>query len=164
MIVVSACLLGRNCKYNGGNSRSQNVIDFLEGQDYVEVCPELMGGLEAPRPPAELLEGRVVDREGKDVSVEFRRGAEAALEAALSAAEEKNQVPELAILKARSPSCGCREIYDGTFRGTLTAGNGMFAALLLERGIPVISEEEVLEELTEEFDEEPAEDFTEDDE
>lgn len=164
MIVVSACLLGRNCKYNGGNSRSQNVIGFLEGQDYVEVCPELMGGLEAPRPPAELMEGRVVDREGKDVSVEFRRGAEAALEAALSAAEEKNQAPELAILKARSPSCGCREIYDGTFSGTLTAGNGVFASLLLERGIPVISEEEVLEELTEEFDEEPAEDFTEDDE
>ena len=149
MIVVSACLLGHNCRYDGGNSRRQNVIDFLEGQDYAAVCPETLGGLDVPRPPAELMEGRVVDREGKDVSAEFRRGAEAALENALAAAGEKGQDLELAILKARSPSCGCREIYDGTFSGTRTAGNGVFASLLTERGIPVISEEEVLEELTE---------------
>ena len=101
-IAVSACLLGRNCKYNGGNNRSQAVLDFLEGHVVIPVCPEVTGGLPVPRVPVELQNGRAVNKNGEDVTAYFRRGVEQTM-ARLSGEEI-----DLAILQPRSPSCGCR--------------------------------------------------------
>jgi len=137
MIFVSACLLGENCKYNGGNNRSENVISFLADKTYLAVCPERAGGLSTPRPPAEIVGGRVMDREGKDVTKEFLQGAEDTLALA------KVHCPELCILKANSPSCGCGEIYDGTFSRKKVKGNGKTVELLLKNGFSVISENQI---------------------
>ena len=137
MIFVSACLLGENCKYSGGNNRNEAVISFLEEKEFVAVCPERAGGLPAPRPPAEIRDGRVVDKEGKDVTAEFLLGAEKTLALA------KKYHPELCILKANSPSCGCGEIYDGTFSGRKISGNGKTTELLLKNGFSVITEKQI---------------------
>jgi len=131
-ILVSACLLGENCKYNGGNNRCQKVIDFVRGHRVTAVCPEQLGGLPTPRVPAEICGGRVMTREGRDVDNEFRKGAEAALQIARG-----NDV-ELAILQPRSPSCGCREVYDGSFTRTLVPGMGVFARFLADSGIRAV--------------------------
>lgn len=139
MYIVSACLLGANCKYNGGNNDNEAVKNFCDGHRILAVCPETEGGLESPRPPAEQQGERVVNCEGKDVTEEFRRGAEICLKKVLDSGEE----PELAILKANSPSCGSCTVYDGTFTHTLTEGDGVFARLLKERNIKVITEKEL---------------------
>lgn len=138
MYVVSACLLGDNCKYNGGNNDSQKVRAFLEGKHYLALCPEILGGLPVPRPPAELRESRVFNREGLDVTEQFQAGAVEALSLARKEAERLGEPVEGAILQARSPSCGVRMIYDGSFSGKLISGNGITAALFLEEGIPVV--------------------------
>ena len=140
MYIVSACLLGENCKYNGGNSRSQAVIEYLKGKDFIAVCPEEMGGFVTPRPPCEIWEGRVINKENKDVTQGFSRGAEAALEEARRRSSDGKIT--MAILKEQSPSCGSKRIYDGSFSGRKIKGQGWFTALLRENGIPVISEEE----------------------
>ncbi len=127
MYIVSGCLLGHNCKYNGGNNRNEDVIDFCRGHSYCVVCPETEGGLPMPRPPAEYADGRVIDKEGRDVTKAFERGAEISLERAIREAEKLGEPIDGAILKANSPSCGSGQIYDGTFTGTLTAGYGCFA-------------------------------------
>ena len=137
MIFVSACLLGENCKYSGGNNRNETVISFLNDKEYLAVCPERAGGLPAPRPPAEIRDGRVIDKEGKDVTAEFLLGAEKTLALA------KKHRPELCILKANSPSCGCGEIYDGTFSGRKISGNGKTVDLLLKNGFSVITEKQI---------------------
>ena len=137
MIFVSACLLGENCKYSGGNNRNEAVISFLNDKEYLAVCPERAGGLPAPRPPAEIRDGRVIDKEGKDVTAEFLLGAEKTLALA------KKHRPELCILKANSPSCGCGEIYDGTFSGRKITGNGKTVDLLLKNGFSVITEKQI---------------------
>lgn len=142
MYVVSACLLGANCKYNGGNNDNEAVKDFCEGHKILAVCPETAGGLKAPRPPAEQIDGRVMNRESEDVTEYFRRGAEICLEKVL-AAQAGGDTAELAILKANSPSCGSGRIYDGTFTGTLTDGDGLFARMLKEQGIKVITENDL---------------------
>ena len=142
MYIVSACLLGANCKYNGGNNDNEAVKDFCEGHKILAVCPETAGGLKAPRPPAEQTGGKVIDREGRDVTESFRRGAEICLEKVL-AAQAGGDTVELAILKANSPSCGSGRIYDGTFTGTLTDGDGLFARMLKEHGIKVITENDL---------------------
>ena len=111
-ILVSACLLGENCKYSGGNNYNQAVCDFARGHRVVPVCPEVLGGLPTPRCPAEIVQGVVTNKEGINVDREFRAGAAKAL-----AIAKENGV-ELAILQSRSPSCGVKEIYDGTFSGT----------------------------------------------
>ncbi len=136
-ILVSACLLGENCKYSGGNNYSEKVQKFLEGHQVIPVCPEVMGGLPVPRSPAEIVNGVVTNAEGISVDREFRLGAEKALQIAL---EEHAQ---LAILQSRSPSCGAKEIYDGTFSKRKIPGKGIFAALLEEAGIPVIDLEDL---------------------
>ncbi len=136
-ILVSACLLGENCKYSGGNNYSEKVRKFLEGHQVIPVCPEVMGGLPVPRSPAEIVNGVVTNAEGISVDREFRLGAEKALQIAL---EEHAQ---LAILQSRSPSCGAKEIYDGTFSKRKIPGKGIFAALLEEAGIPVIDLEDL---------------------
>lgn len=138
-ILVSACLLGKNCKYNGGNNLKQRVLDFIEGHEVIGVCPEQLGGLSTPRLPAEIVDGVVTNKEGVSVDAEFRKGAQSALAAAL-----ENKV-DLAILQSRSPSCGVKEIYDGSFSGKKIQGQGVFAKLLSARGIKVLDAEDVAE-------------------
>lgn len=138
-ILVSACLLGKNCKYNGGNNLNQSVLKFIEGQEVIGVCPEQLGGLFTPRLPAEIVDGVVTNKEGVSVDAEFRKGAQSALAAAL-----ENKV-DLAILQSRSPSCGVKEIYDGSFSGKKIKGQGVFAKLLSAHGIKVLDAEDVTE-------------------
>lgn len=138
-ILVSACLLGKNCKYNGGNNLNQGVLDFIEGQEVIGVCPEQLGGLSTPRLPAEIVAGLVTNKEGVSVDNEFRKGAQEALAVAL-----ENKV-DLAILQSRSPSCGVKEIYDGSFSGKKIKGQGVFTKLLSARGIKVLDAEDVAE-------------------
>ncbi len=142
MYIVSACLLGQNCKYNGGNNLNEKVIEKLKGHSYIALCPEEEGGAPTPRPPAEIREGRVYNVEGRDLTDELQRGAEKSLARAEDEARKSGERLELAILKAKSPSCGCGQIYDGTFSHKVVQGNGVFAELLLKNGIKVISEEE----------------------
>ena len=131
-IMVSACLLGQNCKYNGGNNFSERLAEFLSDKEVVPVCPEVMGGLPTPRIPCEIKDGVVVNKAGDVCDIEFRRGAELALKTA----REENI--DIAILQSRSPSCGIGQIYDGTFSRTLKEGNGIFAELLLRNGFRAI--------------------------
>lgn len=131
-ILVSACLLGESCKYSGGNNYNQAVCDFARGHQVVPVCPEVLGGLPTPRCPAEIVQGVVTNKEGINVDREFRAGAAKAL-----AIAKENGV-ELAILQSRSPSCGVKEIYDGTFSGTKIPGQGVFAKMLMDEGVRVL--------------------------
>ena len=137
IIGVSACLLGENCKYNGGNNESKKLKDYVEGHTVVPVCPEVMGGLPTPRDPAEIIGGVVRQKSGRSVDEEFRAGARAALKII------KDAGAELAILQSRSPSCGVKEIYDGTFTGHLVKGKGVFAAMLEEEGIRALDVEDL---------------------
>ena len=136
-VFVSACLMGKNCKYNGGNNYSEAVKKYVEGHEVISMCPEVEGGLPIPRTPAEIVKGVVTNRDGVSVDKEFRAGADKILDALL---EEK---VELAILQSRSPSCGIGRIYDGSFTKTLTNGNGIFADLLVKHGIKVIDVEKI---------------------
>lgn len=136
-ILISACLLGEKCKYSGGSNLNKDLVDLLKGQDLVPVCPEVMGGLPTPRDPSEITRGRVMTNKGKDVTEEFTRGARLALERAL------NEGVDLAILQPRSPSCGVKEIYDGSFSARLVPGQGIFASLLTKEGIPTLDSDEL---------------------
>lgn len=136
-ILVSACLLGENCKYNGGNNYNEKLLSFIEGHEVVPVCPECLGGLATPRISAEIVDGQVINKVGISVDNEFRIGAERALQIAID-----NRV-DMAILKSKSPSCGVKEIYDGTFSGTLISGQGVFADLLVKNNIKVIDVEDL---------------------
>lgn len=138
-IAVSACLLGHNCKYNGGNNRSQKVLDYIEGHEVIPVCPEVAGGLSIPRTPVELQNGKAINADGEDVTAFFRRGVEKTME---KLTEEKI---DLAVLQPRSPSCGCKQIYDGTFSKVLIDGKGMFAQALAAAGIPLLDGNDVPE-------------------
>lgn len=137
IIGVSACLLGENCKYNGENNESNKLRDYVKGHTVVAVCPEVMGGLPTPRDPAEIVGGVVLQKSGRSVDAEFRAGARAALK------KLKDAGAELAILQSRSPSCGVKEIYDGTFTGHLVKGKGVFAAMVEEAGIRVVDVEDL---------------------
>lgn len=137
MILVSACLLGQRCRYDGGCRPNQKVLDLAGKECLLPVCPEQMGGLPTPRVPVERRDGRAIDRAGKDRTAEFRRGAEEACRLAeLFGCRE-------AVLKARSPSCGSGQIYDGTFTKTLREGDGFAAEALKKMGISVKTEEEL---------------------
>ena len=136
-IMVSACLLGENCKYSGGNNRHEKVLEYIKGHEVIPICPEVMGGLPTPRPPAEIVSGEVINRLGVSVDREYRLGAEKALKLA-----REKQI-DLAILQPRSPSCGTKEIYDGTFSGKRIPGMGVTAALLKEKGFPVLGADEL---------------------
>ena len=135
MILVSACLCGVNCKYNGKNNLNEEMMELLKSGEALLICPEQMGGLTTPRKPSEIKivndEIKVYMIDGTDVTDNYRRGAEEVLRLAKELNIKK------AILRKKSPACGCGEIYDGTFSGTLTKGNGITAALLLENGIEV---------------------------
>lgn len=145
MYIISACLLGENCKYNGGNNRCRWVMNFAEQHKYVPVCPETEGGLKSPRLPSEIVGDKVINSDGEDVTQFFINGAVKSYEKAKDAAEKMGEPIEGAILKAKSPSCGCGQIYDGTFSGTLTRGDGFFTRLLIKDDIKVITEKENIE-------------------
>lgn len=136
-ILVSACLLGENCKYSGGNNKNDKVIALGEKFELIPICPECFGGLPIPRVPSEIRDGCVYSKDGIDLTAQFRYGAEQSL----YIAREKNC--PAAVLKERSPSCGFGEIYDGTFSGTLVKGNGITAELLSENDIAVFGESRV---------------------
>lgn len=135
-ILVSACLLGEACRYDGKSKPCPVVLALRERYLLIPVCPEVAGGLPTPRTPSEIVGDRVVMKNGNDVTENYQKGAASALETALA------HGCTTAILKERSPSCGCGKIYDGTFSGTLKDGNGITAALLLESGIRVLGESE----------------------
>ena len=135
-IMVSACLLGENCKYSGGNNRSEKVLEYIKGHEVFPICPEVMGGLPTPRVPAEIVDGVVMSKAGVNVDREYRLGADKALEIA------KQEKIDLAILQPRSPSCGVTEIYDGTFTGRRIPGQGVTAKLLSDNGFAVMDAEE----------------------
>ncbi|MGN0709051.1 MAG: arginine--tRNA ligase, partial [Anaerovoracaceae bacterium] len=141
MYIISACLLGRNCKYNGGNNKNDDVISFAEKHSVAEVCPETAGGLKSPRCPAERCGEKVISSDGKDLTEAFERGAEICLEHARRKAEKADEQIEGAVLKANSPSCGAGMIYDGTFTGRKIPGYGCFAEKLKELGIKAVTEE-----------------------
>ena len=136
-ILVSACLLGECCAYDGGHRLCEAVKRLGERYELVSICPESVGGLPTPRVPSERSAERVISKNGIDVTEEYKRGAEAALALALS------EKVAFAVLKAKSPSCGKGEIYDGSFTHKLVSGNGVTAELLLSRGIPVYTEKEI---------------------
>lgn len=133
-ILISACLLGCRCRYDGASKPQPWIAALAERHTLVPVCPEQLGGLSTPRPPAERCGVRVVTREGGDVTAQYRRGAEEALRLC------RLLGCNAALLKERSPSCGSGAIYDGTFTGTVTAGDGVTAELLRKNGIPVYGE------------------------
>ena len=136
-IMISACLAGENCKYNGGNNRNEKVLQLMAENEVITVCPEQMGGLPTPRVPSEIKEGLVTARDGRIVDAEFRAGAAKCLEIA------GREQPDLIVLQSRSPSCGVKQRYDGTFSGTLVDGAGVTAQLLMENGFRCVDVEDL---------------------
>lgn len=136
-VVVSACLLGENCKYNGGNNYCAELEPLLQGHEVIPVCPEMMGGLPVPRRPAEIVNGVVTANDGTNVDAAFRAGARCALQRA------KEYGADCAILQPRSPSCGVNQVYDGSFTGRKIPGQGVFAAQLAANEIPAADIDEM---------------------
>ena len=142
MILVSACLAGINCKYNGKNNYNEKIFDLVKKGEAIPICPEILGGLTTPRNPSEIkiINGKrkVINSLGIDVTKEYEKGAQEVLNFA-----KKLNVDKV-ILKDRSPACGYKKIYDGNFNGTLVDGNGILTDLLLKNNIEVISFEEYM--------------------
>lgn len=136
-ILVSKCLLGENCRYKGDNCKNDKVLALAREHELIGVCPEVMGGLSTPRLPAERVGENVLAADGTDVTAAYAAGAEQAL-----AIAEREGVA-YCILKSKSPSCGKGVIYDGTFTGALTEGDGVAAALLMRHGFRVLDETEL---------------------
>lgn len=137
-IMVSACLLGEPCRYDGKHSRTSELLDLLKNDTIVPACPEVEGDLPIPRPPAEIRGDRVLRENGEDVTHYFQKGAQVCLDKART-----NDV-SLVILKSRSPSCGCGEIYDGSFTSTVVEGDGIATQVFKSAGIKCISDEHFL--------------------
>ena len=131
-VLVSACLLGENCKYDGKNNYSSRVLSYLEDKEIIAVCPEVMGGLSVPRACVELKNGVAVNKNGEDVDGYFRAGVQKVLE------KIEGKEISMAVLQPRSPSCGTKQVYDGSFTGRLIPGEGMLAKALRQRGIKVV--------------------------
>ena len=136
-VMVSACLLGRNCKYNGGNNYSEKTVEYVQDKEVIEVCPEVLAGLGIPRIPIEIVDGVLRDRDGNEKDTVLREAIARILK------QIEGEEIQCAILKSRSPTCGVRQVYDGTFSGTLRDGAGLFAQALMEAGIKVIDVEEL---------------------
>ena len=136
-ILVSACLAGINCKYNGKNNENKKIIELIKNKDVILACPEQLGGLKTPRTPAERQGNKVINKDNIDVTKEYQKGAEEVLELA-----NKLNI-KTAILKSKSPSCGKGKIYDGTFSDNLIDGNGITTELLEKHGIKVISSDDI---------------------
>lgn len=135
-IVVSACLLGENCKYNGGNNYSPAVAESIKGREVIPVCPERLAGLGIPREPIEIVEGVVRRKDGTSVDDALRKAVEEIL------AQLEGEDIECVILKSRSPTCGVKQVYDGTFSGVLVDGMGVLAAALRKKGYKVLDSED----------------------
>ena len=138
-ILVSACLLGENCKYNGGNNYDPRVEAFCEGREVIPVCPEVLAGLGIPRITIELKDGIVTRRDGVVVDAAIRKAV-----AEILAQMEEEEI-QCAVLKARSPTCGVHQIYDGSFSGKLVNGAGVLAQALMDAGYAVLDNEELEE-------------------
>ena len=136
-ILVSACLLGENCKYNGGNNYSASVAEYVKDKEVITVCPEVMAGMGIPRTPIEIVDGVLMDRNGNNVDTALRAAVAQAIE------EIRNEEIECAILQSRSPTCGVNEVYDGSFSGKLIPGSGVFAQALRDAGYQVIDAEDI---------------------
>ncbi len=139
-ILVSACILGENCKYNGKNNRNQKAIDLLKNNEIISICPEVLAGMKTPRPCAEIINGLVTDENGNNVHLEYVNAVNLAL------SKIQNEKIDLAILQSRSPTCGVNEIYDGSFKGNLISGMGLFAKALKEKGYKIIDVETFINE------------------
>ncbi len=137
--MVSACLYGYCTRYDGKSNilKDKTFLDWKNRGKLIPVCPEVLGGLSIPRPPAEICGEKVVTKDGTDVTENFIRGAEETLKIA-----KENNVT-VAVMKDGSPSCGCKRVYDGSFTSTKVAGSGICARLLLENGIVVMSENDI---------------------
>ncbi|EQC50288.1 PF04463 family protein [Bacteriovorax sp. BSW11_IV] len=133
MKIVSACLAGVECRFDCQSKERQFIIDLVKEGKAIPVCPEQMGGLTTPRDPSEIQGDKVLSNKGKDVTAQFNKGAQEALKMALLTGADE------AYLKSKSPMCGCDEIYDGSFSGAITNGDGIFTKLLKEHGIKVNS-------------------------
>lgn len=137
-VLVSACLLGINCKYSGGNNYNIDVINYLKNHQAIPICPEQMAGLTTPRLAIEILDGKLIRKDGLDLSDNMKRACD----------DLKKYIdlysPSLAVLKARSPSCGYKYIYDGTFTSKLIPGNGFACQVILDNNIEVITEEDII--------------------
>ena len=138
-IIVSACLLGENCKYNGGNNLDPAVMEFCRGREVIPVCPEVLAGLGIPRMTIEIRDGKVVRKDGTEVDAVIREAVANLLE------QVRDEDIECAILKARSPTCGVHQVYDGTFTGKLVDGAGVLAQALKEAGYTVLDNEDLEE-------------------
>lgn len=138
-ILISACLLGLPCRYDGRSVEYTEIEKLKKKYNLIPICPEIYGGLPTPRVPAERTGGRVINKDGTDVSENYKRGADAALKLA------RDLDCKIAVLKERSPSCGSHEIYDGGFQKKLIHGMGVTAELLASCGIKVLSENEISE-------------------
>ena len=145
MYIVSACLLGEKCKYNGEDNFTQWVHDLMKNHMLCMVCPETLAKLGTPRVPAEIKDGKVINKDGIDVTKAFEEGARIAYTKAAVAARSIGEEIEGAILKSNSPSCGRDKVYDGNFTGTLVDGEGIFARVLKEHGIKIITEKEKID-------------------
>ena len=135
-VLVSACIMV-NCKYNGKNNENIAAMNFLKDKEVISICPEVLAGMKIPRSCAEIVDGRVVDENGNDVSLEYDKAVAVAL------SKIQNEEIDLVILQSRSPTCGVNQIYDGSFTGKLIPGMGLFAKALKQRGYNVIDVEEI---------------------
>lgn len=138
-VIVSACLLGENCKYSGGNNYNPAVAAFLRDKEIVPVCPERLAGLGVPRTPVEIVDGVLTGKDGTVVDAILRRTSEELARKLL------REDIACAVLQSRSPTCGVNRVYDGTFTGKLIPGMGVFAQALRERGCVVMDAEDVPE-------------------
>ena len=136
-ILVSACLLGENCKYNGGNNYNAAVAEFVKDKEVLAICPEMMAGMGCPRTPIEIVDGVLMDRDGNNVDGAMRQAVADAME--LIAKEDIR----CAILQSRSPTCGVNQVYDGSFSGKRIPGSGIFAQALKDAGYPVMDAEDL---------------------
>ena len=136
-IVVSACLMGRNCKYNGGNNYNEKLVAMLKNREIIEVCPEVAAGMPVPRPAVEISHGRVIREDGSDWDDVYRKGVEVVLN------QLKHEDIDYAVLQSRSPTCGVKQIYDGTFSKKRIDGQGILAKALAERGIKLVDVEDI---------------------
>ena len=136
-ILVSACLLGENCKYNGGNNYNAAVARFVEGKEVLPVCPEMMAGMGCPRTPIEIVDGVLMDRDGNNVDEAMRQAVAHAME------RIRQEKIHCAVLQSRSPTCGVNQVYDGSFSGKLIPGSGIFAQALKDAGYPVMDAEDL---------------------
>ena len=136
-VLVSGCLLGENCKYNGGNNYNPRVVEFLKDKEVISICPEMMAGMGCPRNPIEIVDGVLTDCHGKNVDALIRKSVMEIME------RIRDEEIQCAVLQSRSPTCGVNQVYDGTFSGKLIPGSGVFAKSLMDAGYLVIDVEDI---------------------